>query len=750
MSITSKTNENERLSSTRRSLSSGVPVSSRQAMVRETVRTYSSRLPAPSIYNGTGQSPAYKASKQSRPPTRDEGEPRLQREEQVQEIVELKKALAKTRQDLQKTRSRRQDRDNRSSSDEEPCRRDDMAGSLSGSLNALSNKPCLNRELVAKLRSMTETIKMLSTENVALRGENDNLVTLREEGMLASQDDDNNDVSDTKLKAVIQSYEKQINEMGEKVVHLQSEIEIKDKQQPLEKDKYKSLARRLKDERNQYKEMVEGKKQEHEELKVEIEKMTDIIGDLRDNCGKLQEELMQVRNDSPRRVQEKSCQTTPPMRRASVGEVSNRQKISPKRTRSNISTSSSTQSSPRQNQIVKSNELSKPKIRNTSVPNSPAKGARIAKPVQRTPSSPKCPNPTPPSPKPSPSHVKSSPLRIQGSPSRIPSLSKIPTPSKSRIPTKSSPRSQSTRHYKDNDEVLFISEDTMVQSDDSSTQSMDVNVTHSRTSYAEVKLIQQEKRESRESRESSQSMEVEPSQEPMMNDIEFLPPPIPEEIMNSDNEFPAPPEPADLAKLSMEAEELVEATEDQMITTPRTLRRADSLRQKMAARRIQRTWKHFYQELEEKKSDDPHYSTLPPMHRPFGMANDQTKPPTEQSQENVRLVDEEVARDEAISTLQAAILGHDARTANLTAARARGGIYTARPWVVSNSETDSENDESFESLQGIIRSHSFRLKTLEEEDVFRVGKVSSIRAKFSRRSPDGASDDYLAESDRNV
>merc|ERR1711892_247137 len=565
-----------------------------------------------------------------------------------------------------------------------------------------------------------------------------------------AQDDDNNDVSDTKLKAVIESYEKQLNDLGEKVLVLQSEIEIKDKQQPLEKDKYKSLARRLKEERNQYKEMVEDKKQEHEELKVEIEKMTDIIGDLRDNCGKLQEELMQVRNDSPRRVQEKSCQTTPPMRRASVGEVSNRQKISPKRTRSNISTSS-TQSSPRQNQIVKSNELSKPKIRNTtSVPNSPAKGARIAKPVQRTPSSPKCPIPTPPSPKPSPSHVKCSPLRAQGSPSRIPSLSKIPSPSKSRIPTKSSPRSQSIRHYKDNDEVLFISEDTMVQSDDSSTQSMEVNVTHSRTSYAEAKLIQQERRESRESRESSQSMDVEPTQEPMMNDIEFLPPPIPEEIMNSDNEFPAPPEPADLAKLSMEAEELIEHTEDQMITTPRTLRRADSLRQKMAARRIQRTWKHFYQELEEKKSDDPQYSTLPPIHRSFGIVNTPTNPPSEQSQENVRLVDEEVARDEAISTLQAAILGHDARSANLAAARARGGIYTARPWVVSNSETDSENDESFESMQGIIRSHSFRLKTLEEEDVFRVGKVSSIRAKFSRHSPDGASDDYLAESDRNV
>ena len=32
---------------------------------------------------------------------------------------------------------------------------------------------------MAKLRSMTETIKMLSTENVALREENDGLVMMR-------------------------------------------------------------------------------------------------------------------------------------------------------------------------------------------------------------------------------------------------------------------------------------------------------------------------------------------------------------------------------------------------------------------------------------------------------------------------------------------------------------------------------------------------------------------------------------------
>ena len=120
--------------------------------------------------------------------------------------------------------------------------------------------------------------------------------------------DDGGEVS--RLKAVIHSYEKEVNELGDKVKSLETEMEKKDRERQNsvpapEKDKYKSLARRLKEERNSYKEMVEGKKKEQEELKVEIEKMTEIIVDLRDNCGKLQEELLQVRLDSPRRVSEK-------------------------------------------------------------------------------------------------------------------------------------------------------------------------------------------------------------------------------------------------------------------------------------------------------------------------------------------------------------------------------------------------------------------------------------------------------------
>ena len=64
-------------------------------------------------------------------------------------------------------------------------KREEMIGSMSGSMSAVSNKPCLNRELLAKLRSMTETIKMLSTENVALREENDQLMSVRDDGMTA-------------------------------------------------------------------------------------------------------------------------------------------------------------------------------------------------------------------------------------------------------------------------------------------------------------------------------------------------------------------------------------------------------------------------------------------------------------------------------------------------------------------------------------------------------------------------------------
>ena len=381
-----------------------------------------------------------------------------------------------------------------------------------------------------------------------------------------------------KLRSLIQTYEKQVTDLSGKVKTLEEAVEKKEPPPPVqqqEKDKYKSLARRLKEERNQYRDLVEEKKQEQGELKVEIEKMTEIIGDLRENCGKLQEELLQVRNDSPRRVREKAIQTTGPVRRSSLSEASPRARITPKRTRSTItppSNSSSGCSSPRQSQISRSIELSKPKIRNTaassSLPASPAKGPRIVKPVQRSPSNSSIPPKNLASAKPSPARV---------SPGKI---SRIPTPSKSRIPVKPQPRA-SVPDYDDSDEILYINEESLTGSDDN----MDV--------VTEMP------------RKTTEKMEVEPTPAPAVENIQqvFPPPLIPEETLNSDPEFPAPPRPEDLEALSLEAEmttvppPLPPMSEEPPITTPRTLRRADSMRQRMAAKRIQRTWKHFYQEV---------------------------------------------------------------------------------------------------------------------------------------------------------
>merc|ERR1719295_178894 len=500
-----------------------------------------------------------------------------------------------------------------------------------------------------------------------------------------------------------------------------------------ERDKYKTLARRLKEERNQYKEMVEAKNTEQAELQIEMDKMTEMIGELWENCNALQRDLLSARQDEIRR-QDASVQTgstvsgIPPVRRASLTELSPRARLSPKRTISNISQSSlsSNSNSPRSaSQLQKSIELSRPKQRSASMSScssSPAKGARIAKPVARQ-------SGVPTSPRAGGSRSTSvssprSPLASPG-PSRIPSSnnnnnmannnnnnnnSKMGSPARSRLPlpTGGSPaRSGLIPTASERREVLHIEEeeeeeekeDPMSQSDSSSLLAEAEAVSRIVTVQLERVL----------SRETSPTMETGETGEASTE----------EERKEEEDEFPAPPSLGDLEELARE--------EQAVPATPRTLRRADSLRQKMAARRIQRTWKHFYQELEEKKAHTG-------------------------SKAEADLVEEEQEREDAISNIQAVIMGHQGRAASLAAARARGGIFTARPWVAGGtlSEGDESEEENVEKLQGIIRSHSFRLRTLHEEDVFSVGKVSSIRAKFSRRSPDGASDDYLADADRNV
>jgi len=729
--------------------------------------------------------------------------PRVEREEQVREISELKKALTRTRQELQRTRDI-----NRSSSDEEGgySRGEGMSrsgsltglGSRSGSINCLSSKPSLNRELVSKLRSMTETIKMLSTENVVLREENDGLIAsqAKKAGDAASGEGQ----EEKKLNSLMETYENQIQELVQKVLELESQVETTRQSESgpesrqTEKDKYKSLARRLKEERNNYREMVVEKRKEQDALKGEMENMTEIIGELRKNCSQLQDELLYVQQESPGPRREISVQTSPRVRRASLGDISRHNLAGPKRSQSTMTAQSLSRQQQHQQKI---NKLSKPKPRVVgSLPGSLSKGPKIAKPVTRpgvggrksseplscktaspatprrasegsTPSSPRIHTGTyslrssagsgPPSPR-TPSS------RIPG-----PSPSKIPTPSRiiSRLPKVESNRSPGSR----SPGTATVSRTT--QRERSSSSSSLVLRTSDRvyTTTSEEETVLRMEIETRKSPQRNEAMDISDERslgeeeevlrivedtdiQPTGDDFDALPPPdqLKAEALNNEeydnddghdvvDEFPAPPPPEHLAKLSMEAQlrivsETVERACDRMLQgeeenttepdTPRTTRKVENMKQRLAARRIQRTWKHFYQELEEKRADDESsFRSLPPF-------------PSNQAQEE--------DTDTAISNIQASILGDGRRGRGLTflregsfdASRARGGIYTARPWVVT-SESDSE-EEDISTVQGIVRSHSFRLGTITEGDVASPAKVSSIRAKFNRPAPDGESD----------
>ena len=178
-----------------------------------------------------------------------------------------------------------------------------------------STKHSLSKELMQKLRSMTETIKMLSDENEMLKRENDRIrdeeegvytVVKHEVGKVGGSQGVNKsstftrktsanktarageggyeDMNKTELVSLTKAYDQKVKALSEEIVSLQKEVNrqsTEDHQKPIKndecpesqpsglpgvkndtgasKDKYKTLARRLKEERNQYRETCEEK-----------------------------------------------------------------------------------------------------------------------------------------------------------------------------------------------------------------------------------------------------------------------------------------------------------------------------------------------------------------------------------------------------------------------------------------------------------------------------------------------------------
>ena len=222
--------------------------------------------------------------------------PEAKPEELAGEIIELKKALNSARQDLQmeKVRSRRLE----SSGVKKRLKEEPLVVELEAKV---SEEPApsrahltfrqgmdetqINRELLTKMMSLSEIIRNLSEENESLRQENVRVREVRKEAKSQEIQE---------MEGVVMSYQRQAKEMAERIQDLERQVAEAQTEALTnnEKSKYKQLARRLKEERNVAKEQLAKKTAEQQEVKEEMERMAFLVKDLRMQCDKLQEEVM--------------------------------------------------------------------------------------------------------------------------------------------------------------------------------------------------------------------------------------------------------------------------------------------------------------------------------------------------------------------------------------------------------------------------------------------------------------------------
>merc|ERR1712223_1152613 len=345
-----------------------------------------------------------------------------------EDIMELKRQLVQTNQDLHLTKiSRSLSTGNGNAavmamisptSGDIPGAPGSPYRASSGTALNSAPKPSLSKELMQKLRSMTETIKMLSDENAQLRTQNEEILRAKSDKRKSNNGNSlYDDLDKTQLVDLVMSYDEKLKALSTEVLELQKKLKAADEatkeveaatqtsKSAAEKDKYKQLARRLKEERNNFRDNLESKQKEQADLKVEMEKMSELISDLRSNCQTLQHELSEVRAISKDRI-DVAIQANVDNSRPSTRRLSN-SSITQESIRKARSVYGEKQPKPKNNQIsngnhqngsltslaslkeAEENKLNKKFDRSVSV--SPSKppttmnngGARIAKPVSR-------------------------------------------------------------------------------------------------------------------------------------------------------------------------------------------------------------------------------------------------------------------------------------------------------------------------------------------------------------------------------
>ena len=200
--------------------------------------------------------------------------------------------------------------------------------------------------------------------------------------------------------------------------------------------------------------------------------------------------------------------------------------------------------------------------------------------------------------------------------------------------------------------------------------------------------------------------------------------------------------------------------------TPRTKKKVEHFRQGLAARRIQRTWKHFYEELEERKdvrdelpaplvqviedkakleTSGSGTATRPEtetFHSPSSKCTSGLEPKTFDDDD----------QEKAVTTIEDAFVDHQRRERALAGMKAK--IHTARPWQkkkaggnnsgenctnllhepVLEESSEEELERAYRALH--LRGNDIRAKVSiikADQELFTSGKVNEMKARLNER-----------------
>ena len=140
--------------------------------------------------------------------------------------------------------------------------------------------------MLTKLLTLSEHIRDLTDENTFLQTENRRVKEVREKGQSKEEEPG--------LQDVIVNYQQKTRDLTEKVAELERKLqETGETEAAAEKSRYKPLARKLKEERNEFREQLEMLQEENKGLAADLGTSKNIVTILQNECKTIKSKIQQ-------------------------------------------------------------------------------------------------------------------------------------------------------------------------------------------------------------------------------------------------------------------------------------------------------------------------------------------------------------------------------------------------------------------------------------------------------------------------